>query len=76
MSTEAKDLSIPPIAIEPQEWKELAAILHNHLPGRRVWAFGSRATGKRVRRFSDLDLAVGGEELAARIARFASRSTR
>ena len=26
-----------------------------------MWAFGSRATGKRVKRFSDLDLAVDGE---------------
>ena len=53
----------PPIVIEPHQWQELSAILRTHLPGRRVWAFGSRATGRRMRRFSDLDLAVGGEEL-------------
>lgn len=35
-------------------------ILRHHLPGREVWAFGSRATG-RARRHSDLDLAVLGE---------------
>ncbi len=52
---------MPPIVIEPHQWEELAAILRAHLPGRRVWAFGSRATGRRVKRFSDLDLAVEGE---------------
>ncbi len=63
MATEAKSRPLPPIEIEPHQWQELSAILETHLPGRKVWAFGSRATGKRVRRFSDLDLAVGGEEL-------------
>ena len=55
---------MPPIAIEPGQWVELSAILQRYLPGRMVWAFGSRATGQRVRRFSDLDLAVGGEGLS------------
>lgn len=41
------------------EWNELAAILATHLPGREVWAFGSRTTG-RAKRYSDLDLAVIG----------------
>jgi len=63
MATEAKSRPLPPIAVEPHQWEELAAILQTRLPGRRVWAFGSRATGKRVRRFSDLDLAIEGEEL-------------
>jgi predicted nucleotidyltransferase len=37
-------------------------ILREHIPGRAVWAFGSRATGGRMlKRFSDLDLAVDGE---------------
>ncbi len=49
--------------MEPHEWEELTIILRRYLPGRRVWAFGSRATGERVRRFSDLDLAVDGGEL-------------
>jgi predicted nucleotidyltransferase len=49
--------------IEPREWKELSAILESYAPGNRVWAFGSRATGRRVRRFSDLDIVIGGEEL-------------
>ena len=58
----------PSIVIEPRELEELAAILLAHLPGRRVWAFGSRATGRRVRRFSDLDLAVEGEGITLRDA--------
>jgi predicted nucleotidyltransferase len=35
-------------------------ILEVHLPGRKIWAFGSRATGVRLKRFSDLDLAIDG----------------
>ena len=37
------------------------SILQRHIPGYRVWAFGSRATGHLLKRFSDLDLAVEGE---------------
>lgn len=36
------------------------SILEANLPGRKVWAFGSRATGLRLKRFSDLDLAIDG----------------
>jgi len=36
------------------------SILEAHLPGRKVWAFGSRATGVRLKRFSDLNLAIDG----------------
>jgi predicted nucleotidyltransferase len=68
MTSETPTAPMPPIVIEPHQWEELAAILRAHLPERRVWAFGSRATGLRVRRFSDLDLAVGGEELNLRDA--------
>ncbi len=61
MASETRTPPMPAIAIEPQEWAELSAILREHVPGRRVWAFGSRATGLRVRRFSDLDLVVEGK---------------
>ena len=36
-------------------------ILQKHVPGKGVWAFGSRANGGSPKRFSDLDLAVEGE---------------
>jgi predicted nucleotidyltransferase len=43
------------------ELEQVRAILRKHIPGRMVWAFGSRATGGRMlKRFSDLDLAVDG----------------
>ena len=62
MATETL-MPTPSIVIEPHQWQELSAILRTHLPGRRVWAFGSRATGQRVKRFSDLDLAIEGEPI-------------
>jgi predicted nucleotidyltransferase len=44
------------------ELEQVKAILQQHIPGRKVWAFGSRATGGRMlKRFSDLDLAVEGK---------------
>lgn len=46
--------------LSPHEYEMVASILRRHLPGRRVWAFGPRANGIRLKRFSDLDLAVGG----------------
>jgi predicted nucleotidyltransferase len=45
--------------LAPHHKAQLLAILNAHLPGARVWAFGSRVTG-RARPFSDLDLAVEG----------------
>lgn len=60
--------AMPVIVIEQHEWQELIGILNVHLPGRKVWAFGSRVTGLRVRRFSDLDLAIEGNPLTARAA--------
>ena len=55
--------TLPRVVMEHHEWEQLASILKHHLPGRTVWAFGSRARGKHVKRFSDLDLAVEGLEL-------------
>lgn len=49
----------PPIAIRPAHWELVARILRGYVPGREVWAFGSRATG-RAKAHSDLDLAVIG----------------
>jgi type I restriction enzyme S subunit len=51
----------PPIDIRPDHWKIVRGILKKHVPERAVWAFGSRAT-RKAKRFSDLDLAVIGDE--------------
>jgi predicted nucleotidyltransferase len=57
------------LQISDREWGIVADILNRHLSGKNAWAFGSRATGKNVKRFSDLDIAVPGrltwEERAA-----------
>ena len=58
-------MTAPQVTLQPDECEIVAAILRKHVPGRAVWAFGSRATGKRVKRFSDLDLAVEGRLTAA-----------
>ena len=39
----------------------IRTILQMYVPGRRVLLFGSRATGKMVKEFSDADLAVMGD---------------
>jgi predicted nucleotidyltransferase len=48
------------LQISEREGAIVAEIVEKFLAGRTVWAFGSRATGKHVKRFSDLDLAVPG----------------
>ena len=50
-----------PIDISPFNWETVRAILQRHIPEHEVWAFGSRATWT-AREYSDLDLAVIGEE--------------
>lgn len=54
-------MNIPKIVVSPAEWAIVHNILQRHVPGREVWAFGSRAkwTSKE---FSDLDLAIIGDE--------------
>ncbi len=51
----------PPIDIRPDHWAIVRDILRTHVPGREVWAFGSRARGT-AKRYSDLDLAVITDE--------------
>jgi predicted nucleotidyltransferase len=68
MATDTRAPEKLPIVIVPRQWEELCSILKAHLPGRRIWAFGSRATGRRVKRYSDLDLLVDGESLTFREA--------
>ena len=47
--------------LKPEELKIVKRLLEDHVPGREVWAFGSRVHGRRLKPFSDLDLAVIGD---------------
>ena len=47
----------------PRHRKEVVALLHKHLPGVEVWAYGSRVNG-RSHDGSDLDLVLRGPKLA------------
>lgn len=49
------------IDLPPDQSALIYQILHQHIPDRIVWAFGSRVEG-RARRFSDLDLVIMGQE--------------
>ena len=44
--------------LSTEEHAIISKILARQLPGKTVWAFGSRATGKYLKEYSDLDLAV------------------
>lgn len=46
--------------IENRHWEIISAILEEHLTNRdiKVYIFGSRATGKNLKRGSDLDIAL------------------
>jgi predicted nucleotidyltransferase len=46
--------------LAPEHLAEVRRILHSHVPGRMVRAFGSRVHGT-AKPFSDLDLVVMGE---------------
>src|SRR5580700_2502227 len=47
----------PAIEIEPDHWRIVRDILRRRVPGRPVWAFGSRAR-RTAKPYSDLDLAI------------------
>lgn len=62
MSTQVvMDSDVPNIDIKPEQWAIVGAILRQHVPGREVWAFGSRVR-HTAKPYSDLDLAVLGDE--------------
>jgi predicted nucleotidyltransferase len=50
----------PGIEMPADSLKLVYEILHNLVPGKEVWAFGSRVQ-KTAREYSDLDLVVLGE---------------
>ena len=49
--------------LPPRHRKEIVALLHKHLPGVEVWAYGSRVNG-RSHDDTDLDLVLHGPKLA------------
>ncbi|WP_375380930.1 nucleotidyltransferase family protein [uncultured Sphingomonas sp.] len=51
----------PAIHLLPDERRIVEAILARHVPHIPVFVFGSRATGRRLKRWSDLDLAILSE---------------
>ena len=50
------------IHLEPRHIECVKSILDKFLPGYRVSVYGSRAHGRRLRKFSDLDLAIMADE--------------
>lgn len=52
---------MPKIDVEAPDLRTVVEILRKHLPTRKIVAFGSRVTG-RAKRFSDLDLAILGDD--------------
>ena len=53
------NLAAAQLGLEQRHLEIVAGLLEQYVPNRPVWAFGSRTFG-RARRYSDLDLAVGG----------------
>ena len=51
----------PSVEAAEADLDTVKAILHAHLPGREVWAFGSRAR-RCAKPYSDLDLVIMGDE--------------
>jgi nucleotidyltransferase substrate binding protein (TIGR01987 family) len=54
---------MPPVSLSPAEWGIVSEILRRHASDREIWAYGSRARGTRLKRYSDLDLAIEGPPL-------------
>lgn len=55
---------MPRVALSHAEWEIVSEILRRRLPGREIWVYGSRARGVRVKKYSDLDLAIEGPPLS------------
>ncbi len=50
------------LALTNEQLALVKEILQSLVPGREVWAFGSRVHGRTLKRFSDLDLCIMGDE--------------
>lgn len=46
------------LGIDPHDLETVRTILQEYVPGYEVRAFGSRVHGRKIKKFSDLDLAV------------------
>lgn len=46
------------IHLEPRHLELVKSLLKHYIPNCSVWAFGSRVSGKNLKPFSDLDLAI------------------
>ena len=44
--------------LKPEELRIVKRLLQEYVPGHEVWVFGSRAHGRHLKPFSDLDLAI------------------
>jgi len=49
------------IDADPRDLETVRAILRRYVPDRAAWAFGSRVA-RNAKRFSDLDLAILGDQ--------------
>ena len=52
---------VPKVDLRPDQWAIIRSALRRHVPDREVLVFGSRATWT-AKEYSDLDLAIMGEE--------------
>jgi predicted nucleotidyltransferase len=50
------------VNVTPAHLQVIRSILLKHVPAYPVWAFGSRVHGRKLKPFSDLDLAVISKE--------------
>lgn len=53
---------LPGLEVEAEDIGIVLAILKALVPEREVWAFGSRVHRRALKKYSDLDLAVLGDE--------------
>lgn len=55
------DSTVKTLDLPSDDLERVRQILSANVPGREIWAFGSRVCGK-ARKFSDLDLAIVGSQ--------------
>jgi uncharacterized protein len=68
---EAARETVPPVALSATELNIVIEILRRHVRGRAIWSYGSRARGTRLKKYSDLDLAIEGPPLGRALSQLA-----